>query len=243
MLEDQMGLSYREWSVEWAQARRYPGAQISEEALPSRIESVINLWNLEMPSDWERGNWAYLQQRGFRRGDKCEPQPEHKLEKEFFGLSAWEVKGGTLPMHVYPELNEISFGNQGNGQRKIDVLAILKMEDRTIPLAIEMKGKSTNNCWFAVLENLQQLRLLHNYPQSQLALNPWLKPFEQLPLSQSWGMVLAPPPFFDAKGQKQNSFRQTNELVRALRKQLGIIILLAAFNKKVRGQIDLRAGD
>ncbi len=238
-----MSLSYREWSAQWTRGRRYTGAQISEQTLPSRITSVINLWNIEMPLDWERKNWAFLQQRGFRRGDEHDPQPEHKLEKEFFDLPAWEVKGGALPMCLFPELNEISFGNQGDGQRKIDVLALLKIADKTTPLAIEMKGKSTNNCWFAVVENLQQLRLLHSYPQSRLALNRWLKPFERLPLSQSWGMVLAPPTFFDAKGQKQNSFRQAKELIRALRKELGIIILLAAFNKNVRGQIDLLTGD
>jgi hypothetical protein len=234
-----MSLSFHDWSTQWAQGRQYTGTQISEQALPSRIKSVINLWNLEMPLAWERGDWAFLQQRGFRRGDEHDPQPEHKLERELFDLRVWEVKGGTLPMHLYPELNEISFGNQGDGQRKIDVLALLRIEDRTTPLAIEMKGKSTNNCWFAVVENLQQLRLLRSYPQSRLALNPWLEPFEQLPLSHSWGMVLAPPSFFDAKGQKQNSFRQAKELIRALRNELEVIILLAAFNNNVRGQIDL----
>jgi len=238
-----MSLSYRDWSAQWARGRQYTGAQISKQALPSRIESVTSLWNMEMPLGWERENWAFLKQRGFRRGDEHSPQPEHKLEKDLFDLPTWQVKGGTISMKLYPELNEISFGNQGDGQRKIDVLALLEIEDRTTPLAIEMKGKSTNNCWFAVVENLQQLRLLHSYPQSRLALNRWLKPFEHLPLSQSWGMVLAPPPFFDAKGQKQNSFRQAKELILALRNELGIIVLLAAFNKNVHGQIDLLVGD
>jgi hypothetical protein len=238
-----MSLSYHKWSAQWEQGRQYKGVQIPEKALPSRIKGIINLWNMEMPLTWERENWAFLQQRGFRRGDERDPQPEHKLEKEFFDLRAWEVKGGPLPMYLYPELNEISFGNQGDGQRKIDVLAILKIEDRSTPLAIEMKGQSTNNCWFAVVENLQQLKLLHRYPQSRLADNPLLKPFEQLPLSDSWGMVLAPSQFFDAKGQKRNSFRQANELIRALRKERGVTILLAAFNENVRGQIDLRTDD
>ena len=139
-----MSLSYREWSAQWAQGRRYTSAQISEQTLPSRIKSVINLWKLEIPLAWQRENWDFLRQRGFRRGDVYDPQPEHKLEKEFFDLPAWELKGGTLPMNLYPELNEISLGNQGEGQRKIDVLALLKMENKTMPLAIEMKGKSTN---------------------------------------------------------------------------------------------------
>lgn len=196
-----------------------------------------------MPLAWERENWTFLRQRGFRRGDKHRPQPEHKLEKKLFDLSVWEVKGGTLPMHLYPELNEISFGNQGDGQRKIDVLALLKVGDKITPLAIEMKGKSTNNCWFAVVENLQQLRLLRNYPLSRLALSPWLKPFQQPLLTQSGGMVLAPPLFFDAKGQKNNSFRQAKELIRAIRKELGIIIFLATFNQNVQGRIDLVPDD
>jgi hypothetical protein len=234
-----MSLSYDEWSAQWEQGRKYTGTQISEQALPSRIESVIKLWNMEMPLAWEREKWDFLKQRGFRRGDELDPQPEHKLEKKLFDCPTWEVKGGTLPMYLSPELNELSFANQRRGQRKIDVLALLKIGDRTTPLVIEMKAKA-NSCWFAVVENLQHLRLLRSYPQSHLELNPWLKPFEPVPLSDSVGMVLAPPEFLDAKGQKQNSFRQAKDLVRALRDKLGITIYLAAFKDNVPGQIDLR---
>jgi hypothetical protein len=238
-----MSLYYREWSARWAKERRYRGARISDEDLPLRIKSIISLWSGDMPSHWEREDWTFLQKEKFRRGDEESPQLEHKLEKELFILAKWKVRGGTPPMYLYPKLNELSFGSLRLGQRKIDVLAILDIGGRSTPLAIEVKSESTNNCWFAVVENLQQLRLLHSYPQSRLALSPWLKPFEPLPLSQSWGMVLAPPTFFDAKGQKQNSFRQAKELIRTLRKELGIIILLAAFNKNVRGEIDLRTED
>jgi hypothetical protein len=236
-LPTQMNLPYFDWSARWEQERRYKGHQISNEDLPSRIKSVIDLWKMEIPLDWERENWTFLQQREFRRSDEDDPQSEHKLEIKLFDLSKWTIAGAKLPVYLYPELNEISFGNQGKGQRKIDVLALLEIEGITTPLAIEMKGKSTNNCWFAVVENLQQLPLLHSYPQALSAANPLLKPFEQLPLAQSRGMVLAPPEFFDSKGQKQNSFRQAKELARALRKELGIIILLAAFNKNVQGQM------
>jgi hypothetical protein len=83
----------------------------------------------------------------------------------------------------------------------------------------------------------------HSYPQLNLAFNLLLKPFEQLPLTHSWGMILAARPFFDTKGQKQNSFHQARELIRNLRKELGIVILLAAFNKNLQGQIDLLTDD
>ena len=142
-------------------------------------------------------------------------------------------------MRLYPQLNEISFGKYKGGQRKIDVLALLEIGDKTRPLAIEMKAGTTNNCWFAVVENLQQLKLLHKYPKHLLAGNRLLKSFEQLPLTQSQGMVLAPPSFFDSKGQKQNSFLQAKELIAAVRKELAITILLAAFRANVRRQIDL----
>ena len=105
--------------------------------------------------------WDYLEQRGFRRGDDPDPTPEHKLEKKLFDRPSWEVKGGTLPICLFPELNEISFANQRRGQRKIDVLALLKIGDRTTPLVIEVKAKA-NSCWFAVVENLQQLQLLRS---------------------------------------------------------------------------------
>jgi hypothetical protein len=234
-----MSLSYHEWSAQWAKERQYRGARISEEGPSSRIQRVINLWNGEMPSDWERRDWSFLKKRGFRRGDENDPQPEHRLEKTLFDHPKWDVKGEKVSMRLYAELNEISFGNLGNGQRKIDVLALLEIEGRSIPLAIEMKGRSTNNCWFAVVQNLQQLGLLRSYPQALLATNALLKPFELLPLSNSWGMVLGPQEFFNTRGQKQNSFHQTQELVHAIRRKLGIVILLAAFSKKIRGSIDL----
>src|ERR1700680_1172528 len=92
--ERQMTLSYGDWSAQWGQERQYTGAQISEAALPSRIRSIMNLWNGGMPLNWERENWTYLQKEKFRRHDIHSPQPEHKFEKKLFARrSAWEVKG------------------------------------------------------------------------------------------------------------------------------------------------------
>src|SRR5260370_41694655 len=124
----QMSISYKDWSVSWARERQYNGDKISDGDLPHRIKSVTDLWKVEIPMDWERENWAFLKQRGFRRGDVNNPRPEHKLERELFCLPKWEVMGANVRMHLYPELNEISLGNQGNGQRKIDVLALLEIE-------------------------------------------------------------------------------------------------------------------
>jgi hypothetical protein len=237
-----MSISYQEWSAKWAEGRKYRGTQLSEPELSSRIKDIVGLGNIKVPLAWERTNWAYLQQSRYRRGDENDPQPEHKLEKELFDRTTWEVKGGRVPMSLSPELNEISLENQRHGRRKIDVLAVLKRAGKTIPLAIEMKAESTNSCWFAVVENLQQVLLLRSYPQPHLLLNQFLKPFVQLPLSDAWGMVLAPLLFFTAKGQKGNSFRQAKDLTCAIRKQLDVTILLAAFDS-VRGQIVLQTDD
>jgi hypothetical protein len=236
-----MSVSYQDWSRLWTEARRYDGVEIPRSGLQYRIDQVIGLWAMELPSAWERDKWTFLTQRGFRRGDGANPTPEHKLEKRLFNRRRWKITSRCSSMHLFPELNEISFGNQRGGQRKIDVLAILKSDEQSRPLAIEMKGSRTNNCWFAVVENLQQLRLLHSYPQYRLANSSWLSPFENLPLSRSWGMVLAPLPFFTAPGQKVSSFRQAQCLMSALKERCGVTILLASFNDRLQGQLDVQS--
>jgi hypothetical protein len=229
-------VTYRQWSHRWAKEREYSGRLLSAKEVSAKIERVKTLWDVSIPCEWERENWTFLTTEGFRRKPGLIPQPEHELEKAIFARDKWTIKSEQGMSFVSPRLNEISFAKHKQGQRKIDVLAVLKTGDCQIPLAIEVK-KTTNNCWFAVVENLQQLKLLRAYPQKRLQNHPFLAAFKNLHLPASTGMVLAPMDFFYHQGQKYNSFCHAQELIHELRTHCGITVLLGAFSEGEQGQI------
>ena len=105
------------------------------------------------------------------------------------------------------------------------------MSGQCLPCAVEMKGEVTNSAWFAVVENLLQLKLLRAHPERFLPHTAPFHLFSCASFSQTWGMILAPRLFFDAAGQKANSFKHAQLLVNAIYKELGVTILLASLEE------------
>jgi hypothetical protein len=91
-----------------------------------------------------------------------------------------------------------------------------------------MKGATTNHAWHAVVETLQHLILLHSYPGDFLSNQNLCDQFRNLSLLETWGMVLAPPPFFHS-GRNENSFQHAKGLIKHIKQQLAVTILLACF--------------
>jgi hypothetical protein len=149
------------------------------------------------------------------------------------------VKGLGEEVTFAPILNAVSLANQNQKQREVDVLGILTFPQNRILCSVEMKGASTNSAWFAVVENLQHLKLIQNHPQDFL---PLASPFENLrnlAWSETWGMVLAPPSFFDSRPQRKNSFIDAKELIRIIKQEVGVTILLAHFQPEAEKSIEV----
>jgi hypothetical protein len=101
-----------------------------------------------------------------------------------------------------------------------------------------MKGATTNHAWHAVVENLQHLILLHDYPADFLSNQNLSDQFRNLPLSETWGMVLAPPSFFHS-GKNENSFQHAKDLIKNIKQQLAVTILLARFPDEAEKPIEV----
>jgi hypothetical protein len=233
--------SFDSWSESWEKSKKYEGPQIPEVQVPKRIQEVLSLWNKPLPSNWIRQDWSYIKVKGYRRGDKDQdrPKPEHLLEIRLFNMTSWPVTGLGEEVTFLPVLNAVSLANQDQKQREVDVLGILTFPNNRIPCSVEMKGASTNSAWFAVVENLQHLKLIQNHPQDFL---PYESPFDDLrnlAWSETCGMVLAPLSFFNSRGQKENSFRDAKKLILSIKQELGVTILLARFHHESGKSIEI----
>jgi hypothetical protein len=224
--------SWRNWSESWEKHMEFKGSRIPEDQVSMRIQEVISLWKKPLPSNWMRKDFGYIKAKGYRRGDKERAKLEHLLEIRLFAEPTWRVTGLSEEVAFFPVLNAVSLANTNEKQREIDVLGILTFSNRSIPCSVEMKGATTNHAWHAVVENLQHLKLLHSHPRDFLSNVSNESPcdqFRNLPLSETWGTVLAPSSFFNDTGKKENSFRQAKELIKCIKQEFGVTILLVCF--------------
>jgi len=208
----------------------FKGSRIPESQVSMHIEEVISQWRKPPPSNWMRKDLGYIKVKGYRRGDKGRTKLEHRQESILFATPIWRVAGLNEEVTFIPVLNAVSLANQNTKQREIDVLGILTFPDHSIPCSVEMKSATTNHAWYAIVENLQHLKLLHSYPKDFLSNVPNESPcnqFRDLPLSEGWGMVLAPSSFFNSEGKRENSFRHAKGLIKSIKQRLEVTVLLA----------------
>lgn len=231
--------SFEGWSESWEEPKKYQGLRIPQDQLTKRIQEILSLWNGPLPPNWIRPDWSYITVKGYRRGDMDRPKPEHLLEVRLFEITSWPVKGLGEEVTFAPILNAVSLANQNQKQREVDVLGILTFPHNRILCSVEMKGANTNSAWFAVVETLQHLKLLQNHPQDFLPLDSSFECLTNLAWSETWGMVLAPPSFFNSRGQKENSFIDAMELIRIIKQELGVTILLARFKPEAEKSIEV----
>jgi hypothetical protein len=234
--------SWRSWSESWEEHMEFKGSRIPEHQVSTRIHEVISLWEKPLPSNWRRKDFGYIKAKGYRRGNKERAKLEHLLEIRLFAQLTWRVTGLREEVAFFPILNAISLANTNEKQREIDVLRILKFPNRSIPCSVEMKGATTNHAWHAVVENLQHLKLLHGHPRDFLSKVSNESPcdqFRNLSLSETWGTVLAPSSFFNDRGKKENSFRHAKRLIKCIKQEIGVIILLACFPDEAEKPIEV----
>jgi hypothetical protein len=236
--------SWSGWSESWEEHMEFKGSRIPKDQVSMQLQDVISLGKKSPPSNWIRQDWSYIKVKGYRRGDKDRnPKSEHGLEIRLFEAS-WTVTCLGEEVTFIPVLNAVSLANTSKKQREIDVLGILAFPNRRILCSVEMKGAKTNHAWHAVVENLQHLILLHGHPEkflSNVSNESPCDPLRNLPLSEAWGMVLAPLSFFHYKykRKKENSFQHAKELITKIKQELGVTILLACFHYEAAKSIEV----
>lgn len=179
-----MKMSFEEWSRKWKAARKAIGA----------VESVMDLWSMtNVPTGWERQTWRMGM--GYRKRSKNgTDRGEQNIERMFLGaknqINLHRLKQGRSSCPILALYHNMPMANQRRGQVIADAFAVLEFKGRFQPLAVEIKWDA-NDCWFALVENLQQIKMLRRNVR-------YLNSFINIPDSKGvWGMVLAPSKYYE----------------------------------------------
>jgi hypothetical protein len=235
---------FSSWAKRWMDLARFTGPQLPD---PShRTEQLVALWHEPVPGEWRRGDDAQLLERTcrYRRTHKHgTPSPEHAIELEILGLDVDLLPFRCLGAPVADGINAVPLVRDAAGGRasnvEADMLLLLLGDPGPRQVLIEAKANS-NNAWYAAVELLRQLRLFVDSPAAQrlLRLRGSVAGLpEELPLA---GLVVAPPAFFRASGQKANAVEPARRMLAQLREKVQVDARLAVWRSRGRTIDELR---
>jgi Holliday junction resolvase-like predicted endonuclease len=171
----------------------------------------------------------------YRRRDVESPHAgEHSIEHEI--LSQLEnvrcLDGSVVDgINAMPLARDETGGRRGNVEG--DLFLLLK-KNGTYHLVICEVKHSANTCWYAAIESLRQLKLLHLSTAARQLFhhrNRDLSLPAEIPIV---GLVLAPEQYYIQPGQKGNVLPHTIRLLSEFRNKTGIEAYLAAWDPGLR---------
>ena len=221
--------SFLEWREQWKELMEYSGPNLPDPDV--RINKVLDIWNVSVPDGWERGHDPQLLGSRYRRGDIGKPHAgehtiEHDILVKYFGrvdFLGHEVIDG---INAMPLAQDVGGGRQGNVEA--DLLLLLKKNGRYAITICEVKNTS-NNPWYAIVENILQLKLLQ---LSSSARDLFKKRNPSLLLSTEitiMGCVVAPGDFYNHTGQKANARPHAERLIKQFCTLTGLPACLAVW--------------
>lgn len=189
-----------------------------------RIDRITELWARDIPDGWRREDDARLigRRRYSRNHASGAPKKdtEHEIEHDILGGGPGPIpKGRCLGNEIVDGVNAIPLARDARGRRagnvEADLLLLTRSEDTFRQFLLEVKFTS-NDAWYAVVENLRQLRLFRESPSAREIFR--LRASERSlpdPLPMTAG-VLAPKDFYDHPGKKRNSTGYARKLIAAM---------------------------
>ena len=197
--------SFQKWSAKWKEACHTIGA----------IDHIVKLLG-EMPThEWKRDQLVDV--LGFRKNTEVD-KGEQVIERQLLGCK------GTVRHHCLKiqsrccELKGLhhnaALSKHQSGQVIVDALGTVKVDSKLHPLAIEIKV-TQGNCWSAVIQNIQQVRMLRANEREHL------RQFQAD--GGVWGMVLAPRKYFT---NNPPAMKASEDLLKRLKKCTNLRIAL-----------------
>jgi hypothetical protein len=226
-------MDFGAWSENWRALRSEVGNTLG----------VIKQWNLHPPAECLKPGWNIPE--GCRKETyDGGTRGEQKIEAWFLG----EKGGRKIHKLVKPNGKDhypitAVFQNMGlatrkKGNRIVDCLGILRTKHRHHPLAVEVKV-TADNLWYAVVENLQQVRMLRcnvANVQDHFRDKRCVDNFRG-----AWGLVLAPRTYF--KKQKQENRGHVEELLDAMHGKTEARIILGIHDIEDIENVDIEYFD
>jgi hypothetical protein len=224
------------WAARWMAVARYPGRNVPDP--DGRIEQVHGLWQEEIPEGWGRDLDRRLVDpaiRYLRTHKQGSPRPgsEHELEHQVLEHSPTCCLGGTLldGINAVPLARDQDGGRAGNVEA--DMLLLTQHEGQARLVLVEAKTTS-NNAWFAAVENLRQLRLFLAGKVGQSLFLERQRDLEHHPPLPVTALVLGPPAFYDSDGQKRNSVTRALRLLHSVNTAFRLDCRLATWSATTR---------
>jgi len=216
---------FKKWRKMWIDLATFSGDQVPTPE--EKIGRLIELWNQEIPDGWQRENLPKTFEWGYRRSLGGKKQtPEHELEKRLFKIKS------LLKIDGYGSVDLLANAFPLAKWRSVeaDMVAVAKKDVATEIMVIEAKDKA-NNAWYAAVENLHQLKLFDANRRTNLEfLKNKVSDCVQGELAIT-GLVIAPPDFFEHKGQKGNATQPAKNLVAAFQRKLGVRVLFGKLHE------------
>ena len=195
---------YSEWSKRWSDVRS------NVVNIDDNIDEVIKLWKTTPRGGWKRK--TVVGGLGYRHHHKegGGPRGEQRIEEQLFKKYLFTVEHNNSKCAFVPLYHKIPLANQKPEQRIADVFGLLLYNGAIHPLMVEVKEKA-DNCWYALVENLQQVKMARANPDF---INSLLAKHKMPVTPAVWGMVLAPKDYF----AENNKLTEAKKLLDALDK-------------------------
>jgi hypothetical protein len=225
---------FAKWRSRWFDQAKYQGRNVPE--VDSRIETLLDLWRVPVPGNWQRRIDSQLLGQRYRRGDVGAPHNgEHRIEHEILTDPITNVRcmGGVVVdgINAMPLVYDATGGRSANVEA--DVLLLLR-DGRSHRLALLEVKYDADNPWYAAVENLLQVKLLSaNREQRRLfhARRHVALLDEDL---QVVGLVVAPLEYYRSPGQKSLAVQPAQRLHDRFRREHGVDLHLATWDAVAR---------
>jgi hypothetical protein len=222
--------AFREWTALWRKAVRRD----------SNEEEVIRACKQQPPTACLRKlNPRYDLVTGFKRNRRREARGEQEIELALLGdKRTRDFREVVLQNHnqrfrVTAFYNHLPLTVYRPGQAYPDAVGMITLKNGEVhTLAIEVKV-SDNDCWYATVENLKQIKLLRaNLPyQKRLLQNVNVLPTATR-IYGTWGLILAPESFYSGSEKRKRAFERTESLINTLTETTELRVILGVWDNK-----------
>ena len=221
---------FESWAARWMELAKFSGPHLREAT--QRITQVLDLWAEPVPGFWKRGMDQQLLGKRYRRGDSNSRRSgEHVIEHEI--LSQLEYVR-CLEGDAVDGINAMPLARDEFGGRRANVesdLLLLVQEENTYKLVnCEVKDFS-NNCWYAAIETLRQLKLLQLSTAARGLFHSRNRHLTLPPEIPIIGLVVAPARYYTQPGQNANVLPHAIRLLSEFTAHTGFEAHLATWEK------------
>jgi hypothetical protein len=217
---------FNDWSAEWKDERKKIDAG-----------KILKLWQQPMPRGWEREIWEGkfgYRKRSDNKGEQCTEKELFNGESKVFklGFSDQETHADYRVAAIY---HNMPLANQRKGQVIADAFGVLEIGKSVRPLFIEVKV-AANDPWFALVENLQQIRLARACAHE---IQDFVHENSKHRVERGvWGLILAPESYY---AKHFGNLAECKPLLNALKQNTRARVAFGISDSLARGQIKIIA--